>query len=64
MREAIDAVAKDRTLIVIAHRLSTVVDSDQIIVLESGQIIGSGTHSELVKTTPLYAELAKHQLLL
>ncbi len=64
MRDAIDAVAKDRTLIVIAHRLSTVVDSDQIIVLESGQIIGSGTHSELVKTTPLYAELAKHQLLL
>lgn len=64
MRDAIDAVAKDRTLIVIAHRLSTVVDSDQIIVLESGQIIGSGTHSELVRTTPLYAELAKHQLLL
>lgn len=64
MRDAIDAVAKDRTLIVIAHRLSTVVDSDQIIVLENGQIIGSGTHSELVKTTPLYAELAKHQLLL
>jgi ATP-binding cassette subfamily B protein len=63
MREAIDAVAKDRTLIVIAHRLSTVVDSDQIIVLERGQVVGSGTHSELVKTTPLYAELAKHQLL-
>lgn len=64
MREAIDAVARDRTLIVIAHRLSTVVDSDQIIVLENGQIVGTGTHSELVKTTPLYAELAKHQLLL
>ncbi len=64
MREAIDTVAKDRTLIVIAHRLSTVVDSDQIIVLENGQIVGTGTHSELVKTTPLYAELAKHQLLL
>ena len=63
MREAIDAVAKNRTLIVIAHRLSTVVDSDQIIVLERGKVVGSGTHSELVKTTPLYAELAKHQLL-
>ena len=63
MREAIDAVAKNRTLIVIAHRLSTVVDSDQIIVLERGRVIGSGTHSELVKSTPLYAELAKHQLL-
>lgn len=63
MREAIDAVAKNRTLIVIAHRLSTVVDSDQIIVLEKGSIVGQGTHSELVKSTPLYAELAKHQLL-
>lgn len=63
MREAIDAVAKNRTLIVIAHRLSTVVDSDQIIVLERGSVVGVGTHSELVRSTPLYAELAKHQLL-
>jgi len=63
MREAIDAVAKQRTLIVIAHRLSTVVDSDQIIVLENGSVVGVGTHSELVKSTPLYRDLAKHQLL-
>jgi ABC-type multidrug transport system fused ATPase/permease subunit len=63
MREAIDAVAKNRTLIVIAHRLSTVVDSDQIIVMENGTVIGTGTHSELVKSTPLYKDLAKHQLL-
>jgi len=63
MREAIDAVAKNRTLIVIAHRLSTVVDSDQIIVMENGKVVGTGTHSELVKTVPLYKELAKHQLL-
>ncbi len=63
LREAIDAVAEDRTLIVIAHRLSTVVDSDQIVVLDHGQVVGTGTHSELVKSTPLYRELAKHQLL-
>lgn len=63
MREAIDAVSKNRTLIVIAHRLSTVVDSDQIIVIENGSVVGVGTHSELVKSTPLYKELAKHQLL-
>jgi ATP-binding cassette subfamily B protein len=63
LREAIDAVAANRTLIVIAHRLSTVVDSDQIIVLEHGQVVGVGTHSELVKTSPLYKTLAKHQLL-
>jgi ABC-type multidrug transport system fused ATPase/permease subunit len=63
MRAAIDAVAENRTLIVIAHRLSTVVDSDQIVVLEHGRVVGSGTHSELIASTPLYKELAKHQLL-
>ncbi|TFD77113.1 ABC transporter ATP-binding protein [Cryobacterium psychrophilum] len=63
MRAAIDAVAQDRTLIVIAHRLSTVVDSDQIVVLDHGAVIGTGTHAELVASTPLYRDLAKHQLL-
>ncbi|GAA5095307.1 ABC transporter ATP-binding protein [Microbacterium yannicii] len=63
MREAIDAVAAGRTLIVIAHRLSTVVDSDHIVVMDHGQVVGQGTHSELVQTTPLYRDLAKHQLL-
>lgn len=63
MREAIDAVAKNRTLIVIAHRLSTVIDSDQIIVLETGKIVGVGTHKQLIKTVPLYKELAKSQML-
>ncbi|PYY40783.1 ABC transporter ATP-binding protein [Curtobacterium sp. MCPF17_046] len=63
MRLAIDAVAEDRTLLVIAHRLSTVVDSDVIVVLEHGRVVGIGTHSELVQSTPLYRDLAKHQLL-
>ncbi len=63
MREAIDAVAEDRTLIVIAHRLSTVVDSDLIVVLDHGRVVGTGTHSELVRDVPLYRDLAKHQLL-
>jgi len=63
LRDAIDAVAQDRTLLVIAHRLSTVVDSDRIIVLDHGKVVGVGTHSELVASTPLYKELAKHQLL-
>ena len=63
MREAIDAVAEHRTMVVIAHRLSTVVDSDQIVVLDHGEVVGVGTHSELVASVPLYRELAKHQLL-
>ena len=63
MREAIDAVAKNRTMIVIAHRLSTVVDSDQIIVIDQGKVIGAGTHKQLLKSTPLYKELAGTQML-
>jgi len=63
LRDAIDAVSTGRTLIVIAHRLSTVVDSDNIVVLDHGRVVGSGTHSELVATVPLYRELARHQLL-
>jgi len=63
MREAIDAVAAGRTLIVIAHRLSTVVDSDLIVVLDRGEVVGQGTHAELIETVPLYRDLARHQLL-
>ena len=63
MREAIDRISVDRTLLIIAHRLSTVVDSDQIVVIEKGVVVGIGTHSDLVLSTPLYRDLAKHQLL-
>ena len=63
MREALDAVATGRTLLVIAHRLSTVVDSDLIVVLEDGRVVGQGTHAELVETVPLYRDLASRQLL-
>ncbi|WP_448809283.1 ABC transporter ATP-binding protein [Agromyces bauzanensis] len=63
MREAIDAVSAGRTLIVIAHRLSTVVDSDRIVVIDGGRVIGEGTHGELVASVPLYRDLAAHQLL-
>jgi ATP-binding cassette subfamily B protein len=63
MREAIDAVSTDRTLVVIAHRLSTVVDSDLIVVLQDGAVVGQGTHAELVERVPLYRDLARHQLL-
>ncbi len=63
MREALDAVSTGRTLVVIAHRLSTVVDSDKIVVLDEGGVVGEGTHEELIVSTPLYRELAQHQLL-
>ncbi|MBO0980134.1 ABC transporter ATP-binding protein [Microbacterium sp. SD291] len=63
MRAAIDAASSDRTLVVIAHRLSTVIDSDLIVVLQDGAVVGRGTHAELVESTPLYRDLARHQLL-
>ncbi len=63
MRDALDSVATGRTLVVIAHRLSTVVDSDKIVVLDDGRVVGEGTHAELLESTPLYRELAQHQLL-
>lgn len=47
----------------VAHRLSTIVDSDQIFVLEHGRLVGKGTHEELLESVPLYRELAKEQFL-
>ncbi len=61
--DAIDASAEDRTLVVVAHRLSTVTDADQIIVLDDGRIAGTGTHAVLMETNPLYRDLASRQLL-
>jgi len=63
MKQAIDRVAANRTVIVIAHRLATVVDSDQIIVLKAGLVDAVGTHDQLLKKSALYKDLAQHQLL-
>ncbi|WP_345771361.1 ABC transporter ATP-binding protein [Geodermatophilus normandii] len=63
LRETLAAAAADRALLVVAHRLSTVLDSDQIVVLDGGRVVARGTHAELVETSPLYRELATAQLL-
>ena len=63
LRAAIDAVSADRTLIIVAHRLSTVIDADQIVVLDAGRVAAVGRHHELLDTSPLYRELATHQFL-
>ena len=63
MKEAIKSMRGARTIIMVAHRLSTILDSDEIFVLEHGRLVGSGTHVELLESVPLYKELAKEQFL-
>ncbi|SJM47726.1 ABC transporter ATP-binding protein [Gulosibacter sp. 10] len=63
IREALERASEGRSMVMIAHRLSTVVDADEIIVLDHGRVVGRGPHEELLETSPLYRRLAQHQLL-
>ena len=62
VQEALDAAARGRTTLSIAHRLSTVISADVIHVVEAGRIVESGTHASLLAAGGLYAELAVQQL--
>ena len=57
----LDEIAKDRTTVVIAHRLSTVTDADEIIVLDNGEIKERGTHASLLNQDGLYATMWARQ---
>ena len=61
VQHALDNAAHNRTTLVIAHRLATVQAADRIIVMEAGQIVAEGTHTQLLTESPLYARLAKLQ---
>ena len=61
VQQAIEKLMVDRTVLVIAHRLSTVVNADKIIVLKTGQIIEMGTHDQLVASEGVYRALYEVQ---
>ena len=62
LRQALARNEADATMIVVAQRVSTIVDADQIIVLDDGRVVGHGTHAELVENNPTYAEIVSSQL--
>ena len=63
VQSALEDLMQDRTTVVIAHRLSTVIGADRIVVMDHGQIIAQGSHEDLLNTSPLYHELASLQFL-
>uniref|UniRef100_A0A7R9UDB8 ATP-dependent transporter ycf16 n=1 Tax=Pinguiococcus pyrenoidosus TaxID=172671 RepID=A0A7R9UDB8_9STRA len=62
VQQAIDRTMADRTVIIIAHRLSTVRDADRIVVMRHGEILGIGRHEELLKSNETYQQLVQRQL--
>ena len=62
IQKAINFLTKDRTTIVIAHRLSTILNSDKIYVIDKGQVVGEGSHNELLETSDIYKNFYKKQL--
>jgi ATP-binding cassette subfamily B protein len=62
LRAALEREVTDATIIVVAQRVSTIIDADQIIVLEDGAVVGSGTHDELLQSSTEYAEIVASQL--
>lgn len=63
VQQAIHENLKGRTVIVVAHRLSTIENADKIIVLDHGRIVEQGTHRELLKHNGLYAQLVQKQMM-
>jgi ATP-binding cassette subfamily B protein len=61
VQTALEGLMKNRTTLVIAHRLATVVNADKIIVLKEGHVVESGTHAELMRLQGYYASLVKRQ---
>ena len=62
LRAELAKKTKDKTVIIVAQRINTILNADQIIVLEDGKIVGKGTHEELIKNNETYKQIALSQL--
>ena len=62
LRKELKKSAGESTLLIVAQRISTIADADQIVVLNEGRIAGKGTHKELMQTCEIYREIASSQL--
>ena len=62
LRSALHSAVGQSTLVVVAQRVSTILTADLIIVLDEGKIVGTGTHSELMSSSPTYQEIVLSQL--
>ena len=62
LRQNLKACTKDATVIIVAQRLSSIMDADRILVVDDGMIVGNGRHEELLNSCPLYREIAEIQL--
>src|SRR5699024_9533426 len=61
LRHALQEETKSTTMIIVAQRVSTIMEADQIIVLDKGKIVGQGTHDELLETNEVYQEIVTSQ---
>lgn len=62
LRKALEPKVKDKTVIIVAQRVSTILNADEILVIDDGKIVGKGTHKELLKSCEAYQQIAKSQL--
>lgn len=61
LRAALKSVTQDATVVVVAQRVSTILDADQVVVLDDGVVVGTGTHEELLGSCPTYREIVESQ---
>lgn len=62
LRKALESETKNKTVLIVGQRISTIMNADKIVVMDEGKIVGEGTHLELLATSPVYREIAYSQL--